>query len=208
MSKKFNAGSRGFTLLEMLTVVVVVGLVLSMMGLEFYGVVSNTLHTRANMDAETMARLAAAKVNKEMRLAAQDTTDNLAQPAIVQPGGATKPTPGPIAEFYRVQQGSLGQAIPICGGTINPGAPCPPFDDVVIQIDPKVPGELDEIVTPVKTGIAETPIVLARNVTGFTVTPNGSQYDLAITITTPSTHCVSNGCSFTINTAVYSGGTG
>src|SRR5579872_274965 len=196
--------NRGFTLVEMLTVLVVLGLVLSMIGLEFYGVVSNTLHTRANMDAESIARLGMSKVSNEMRLAFPDTTDNLALPAVVQPAA----TAGPVADFFKVHQGSLGQPIPVCPAlSLNPGAPCPPYDEVVIQINPKVPGELDEIITPVK-GKTLPAIVLARNVTGFSVTPSGTQYDVEITVTAPSSHCVSNGCSFTLDNAIYVGGLG
>ena len=153
----------------MMTVIIILGLVLSMIGLEFYGVVSNTLHTRANMDAESMARITMSKVSNEMRLAFPDFTDNLPQKAVVQPGGLPA-TPGPIAEFFTVQPGSLVPGAPICGPTHpNANGPCPPFNDVVIQINPKIPGELDETVTP--GSMASDRLFKARKPSNETETP-------------------------------------
>ncbi len=43
--------SEGFTLIEMLVVIGLVGLILTLIGLEFVAVVNHTLHTRAETDA-------------------------------------------------------------------------------------------------------------------------------------------------------------
>ena len=95
-----------------------------------------------------------------------------------------------------------------------PGAPCPPFEQVTIQLDPLRPGVLEEIVAPMTLagpGPAEPPIVLGNNVTSFGVTPpsasSTNRYDLALTVTIgPNSHCVNNLCSFTLNDSVYVGG--
>src|SRR5579864_3461494 len=161
---KSDKSNRGFTLIEMLVVVGVLALILGMIGLEFVGVVSHTLHTRANTDAQAQSRLIMTKVTDEMHAAFPDVTDCPSFPdakcgvpygqlVVVQP--APNSTPGPIAQFYRVHQGALNSPVHQCADT----RPCPPYDEVTILINPLVPGELDEIVAPALGGLATTTVL-------------------------------------------------
>lgn len=203
----------GFTLVEMITVVAIIGLILTLLGLEFVSVVSDTLHTRANTDAESQARLIMSKVETHMRVAYYDyvndptptTPEPVASPLPPAPG--VSPTPVPYVTFYRVSAGGLSGAPATCGIQGTNGVPCPPFELVTIQRNPLNLEELDELITPYLTGVQEPPIVLGTNVTNFAVTPASfNRYDISLTVTEPSTHCASNNCSFTLNDSVYVGG--
>jgi prepilin-type N-terminal cleavage/methylation domain-containing protein len=200
--------ARGFTLIEMLVVVGIFGLILTAIGLEFSGVVSHTLHTRANTDAEGGARIMLTGVSDEMRAAFPDLTDFPLgpPPTVTQP--AVNST-GPVAQFYRVHQGSLGDPIPACAAPNNL-APCPPFDVVTIQIDPLKPGVLEKLAQPVAGGGPSVRTVLGTNVTQFAVTSNGdgTRYSVDITVAAPSSHCRNNACTFTLDNVVYIGGLG
>src|SRR5579864_7930837 len=65
----------GFTLVEMLVSLGIIGLILTLIGLEFVGVVNHTLHTRANTDAESQARLIMSQVSTQLRTAYFDVSD-------------------------------------------------------------------------------------------------------------------------------------
>lgn len=219
MSMRSRRQLRGFSILEMLMVCVILGLVLSMIGYEFVGVVSTALHTRANTDAQAQSRLIMTKVEHEMHAAFPDISDcpsfpdakNCPSPlgtlVVVQP--APKGTPGPVAEFYRVRQGSLNVAIPKCPTTQRP---CPPYDLVTIQLNALVPGELDETVQPATGAGPSSTTVIGNNVSSFTVAPDqlsgSSDYTIDLTVSIPSTHCTSNACDYTLNSVVYVGGLG
>lgn len=204
----------GFTLVEMITVVAVFGLILTLLGLEFVSVVSTTLHTRANTDAESQARIIMSKVETHLRVAYYDYVDNppgspvpVASPLPPLPGASPMPTP--FVTFYRVSAGGLvGSGTPtLCTVQGVSNVPCPPFELVTIQINPLKLGELDELITPVKSGVQEAPIVLGTNVSSFNILPvSTSRYDVSLTVTEPSSHCVNDQCSFTLNDVVYVGG--
>lgn len=201
----------GFTLVEMLVVISVFGLILTLIGLEFVSVVDNTLHTRANTDAESQARIVMGKVTTHMRTAFFDVTD--AVPGSPRPVASPYQTSAPYVTFYRVAKGGLGGPIPPCpaGGIHNGGEPCPPYELVTIQMNALNPGELDEIITSMPGGNAQPPIILGRNVTSFIVTSpttSSTQYNIDLTVSVPSGHCggPTKSCSFTLDNVVYVGG--
>jgi type II secretory pathway pseudopilin PulG len=195
---------RGTTIIELMTVVVIVGLILTLLGFEFVSVVNSTLHSRANTDAESQARVIMSKVETHMRNAYFDYTDFSVNGT---PDPVISPVPGASSGyvlFYRTVPGQLTPATTTCGNN----EPCPQFESVLIEMNPLVPGELDEIDTPQPNGPSKPAIVLGTNVSNFTVTGEANnRYDIAITVSEPSGHCVNQACSFQLNDVVYVGGT-
>jgi prepilin-type N-terminal cleavage/methylation domain-containing protein len=204
--------SRGFTLVEMITVVAILGLILTLLGYEFLSVISDTLRTRANTDAESQARIIMQKIDTHLRVAYYDYVDNpnplVAEPIVSPTPMPVSATPVPYVVFYRVKAGGLANTTPILCPKGYPiaGAPCPPFELVTIQLNPLNPGELDELITELPTMLQEPPIVLGTNVTNFGVTAvSTDEYNITLTVTQPSSpnHCVDNSCSFTIDDNVF-----
>jgi hypothetical protein len=157
------------------------------------------------------------KVSNQLRAAYFDVSDYPNMPAanalpVVSPLPINSPTPVNYVVFYRVAKGGLASIPATCPtGASNFGAPCPPFELVTIQMSATTPGELDEIITPQPGGVPSSPMPMAQNVTGFAVSPisesqQGGQYNISITVTQPSGHCVAGGCSFTLDNVVYVGG--
>lgn len=205
--------SAGFTLIETCVAIAIFGLVLTAIGLEFVSVVDHTLHTRADSDAESQARLIMARVSGHMRTAYFDVTDFPTMPAVkavpvVSPVPLSSPTSS--VTFYRVSKGGLATPVPVCSpGTPNQGSPCPPFELVTIALSTSNPGELDEMIAPqgAGAGAPSSPMPIGNNVTNFGVTAlSNKQYNVTITVSEPSGHCVANACSFTLDNVIYVGG--
>jgi prepilin-type N-terminal cleavage/methylation domain-containing protein len=200
--------SRGFTIIEMLTVVAILGLILSLVSLEFINVVSDTLHTRADTDAEAQARLAMSKISTQMRTGYWDYID-FPNPSPT-PYPVVSPLPNtttlPYVAFYRAVPGDLSAGMPVLGN----GAPNTTFELVTFQMNALQPGELDEVTTVQPNGVASTPMPIAQDVSDFEVTADPTifgKYDVRITVSIPSSHCTSNNCTFTLDSVVYAGGT-
>lgn len=210
----------GFTLVETIVAVSIFGLILTLIGLEFVGVVNHTLHTRADTDAEAQARLVMGRVSTQMRSAYFDWTDFPTQPPISAlpvvsptPGVGATATPANFVAFYRVSKDELASIPGVCpAGAANAGAPCPKYDLVTIQPSTTKPGELDEIVTQMPSGVPSSPMPIGQHVSAFEVTPisessdKGGQYEIRVTVTQPSGQCAGNACSFTLDNIVYVGG--
>jgi prepilin-type N-terminal cleavage/methylation domain-containing protein len=210
-----TAQESGFTLVETIVAVSIVGLILTLVGLEFVGTVNHMLHTRAQTDAESQARVIMSKIDTQMRSAYFDWTDfplpSGSPLAVVSPQPAPSASADYIA-FYRVSAGGMPVPVPTASpGTINAGAPAPPYDLVTIQMSTTKPGELDEIISPPLGGPPSSPIPLGQNVSAFVVTfvnttVSGSRYDVQLTVSEPSGQCVNNACAYTLNDTVYIGG--
>jgi prepilin-type N-terminal cleavage/methylation domain-containing protein len=207
---------RGFTLVEMITVVFILGLILTLLSYEFLSVIDDTLRTRSNTDAESQARVIMQKIETHMRVAYYDYVDMPPGSPIpvVSPLPQGSATPAPYVVFYRVSAGGLANTTPRqCGPGVGnsalTGAPCPPFELVTIQLNPLNPGELDELITDLPSMVQEPPIVLGTNVTSFGVTAiSYDEYNVSLTVTQPSSpnYCANQNCSFTIDDNIYVGG--
>src|ERR1700680_843578 len=122
--------ARGFTLVETLISVAIIGLILLLIGYEFDAIIGHSIHTRSNRDMETSARLAISKVTNRLRTASPWVigTPTPAPPAVAErviinpvPTGAPGTT-GRFLQFYRVPPGSLTNraAIPSPGNEPYP----------------------------------------------------------------------------------------
>lgn len=222
MTQRLRRAARGFTLVEMLTSVAIIGLILVLIGYEFDASLGQLLHTQSNRDLEANARVIMTKTTNHLRTATSNvfgTGD--AHQVIVSPAlGLTGSPPGGVTSnvlsFYRVRPGSLANpaAIPITTG----GVPTPPYDLVTIQVGPL---PLDKDLTPdylIETAVdavsgapvpSEPPLVLGTNVTGFSVTGFGTQdlaqIDISLTVASRSDRCNKN-CSFAMNNSFRVGG--
>ncbi|MBV8460056.1 MAG: prepilin-type N-terminal cleavage/methylation domain-containing protein [Candidatus Eremiobacteraeota bacterium] len=224
---KLSRANRGFTVSELLTATVIIGIILLLIGYEFDHTLEHLLHTRQNRDAESGARLAMSKVTDRLRGAS---------PWVFVPTGGPAPTPDPdlviknpvpvstpgatsnVLQFYRVRPGSL--ANPAAIPTSGPGqAPNPSYDLVTIQRgtnpcnpgcgDPS-PNYLVETAVDAQSGAqSEVPVVLGSNVTNFSVTgtgsPDAAAMDISLTVTATDSRCEPN-CAYTAASSVYVGG--
>src|ERR1700737_1381109 len=106
--------ARGFTLVETLTSVAIIGLILLLIGYEFDAIIGHSIHTRSNRDMETNARIAVSKVTNRLRTASPWVIGTPPPPTpvpgqvIINPVPGVPPgTTGTILQFYRVHPGSL-----------------------------------------------------------------------------------------------------
>jgi prepilin-type N-terminal cleavage/methylation domain-containing protein len=213
---------RGFTLVEMLTSVAIVGLILVLIGYEFDASLNNLLHTRSNRDMESSARLVMSKVTNRLRGASpwafnpSPPPSQLAHEVILSPVPAQSPATSNVLQFYRVHPGSLVTASGIPKDTN--GLPDPPYDIVTIQRTtcPTIgctdlsPNYLVETAVDALTGSqAETPLVLGKDVTSFSVTAKGAispaQVDVSLSVVSSGPRC-DNKCSYTTNSSIWVGG--
>jgi prepilin-type N-terminal cleavage/methylation domain-containing protein len=217
-----KTADRGFTLVETLVSVVIIGLILVLIGYEFDAIIGHSIHTRSDRDMETNARFAINKVTNRLRTASPWVIGSPApavpEQVIVAPVPTGPPgTTGTVLQFYRVHPGSLAdpKAIPTPGGM-----PYPPYDLVTIQrsncpappcADPS-PNYLVETAIDAQTLTAsETPLVLANDVTAFVVTATGdskgesAQIDISLTVKSTSPRCGPK-CAYSTSSSVYVGG--
>lgn len=209
MRRKRQALRRGFTLVEMLTVVAIVGLMLLLIGYELDSTIHGYFHDRSNMDTQAQSRLVMTKVVNRLRgaspweFASAPTPSASGQPhpVILYPVPGPSPAPtGTSLQFYRPHPGSLSLATAI---PTPSNAPDPPYDIVTIQRstcpfvgckDPS-PNYLVETAIDAKSGLqSQQPLVLGTNVTDFTVSAQGKVSPALVTVsitvenTTPGCH--------------------
>lgn len=179
MTMRSGYRSRGFTLVEMLIAMAIMGIVMSFAALEFKDVVFGYLSGESHLSAEQQARVAMAKV------------DDLSRQASVVDGAAPTPpvlqpvrTPGPVLQFTKAED--LGpKSMPTPGnmpkpcydyvtieleqpaGIVNPDPSQQPHT-LVEQTTPYDPTRLD-CVAPNST--PAPPRIIARNVASFVVQP-------------------------------------
>lgn len=218
-----RSSQRGFTLVEMVTSVAIVGLILLLIGYEFDASLSNLIHTRSNRDMESNARIVMTKVTNRLRTASPWVFNPAPPPppagvhqVIMIPVPVT--TPGAtsnVLQFYRVRPGSLANpaAIPTPGNVPNP-----PYDLVTIQrstcptpgCTDTSPNYLVETAVDAQTGAqSEPPLVLGNDVTNFSVTATGNLFpakvDVSLTVVSPGPRCTPV-CSYVANNSIWVGG--
>ena len=215
-----RAGSRGFTVSELVIATAIIGIILLLIGYEFDRSLEHLLHTRQNRDLESGARLTISEVTNSLRTASPlvftatpppDPHEVIVNPVPVLTPGATATS----LTFYRVKPGSL--ANPAAVATAGP-IPNPPIDQVTIQrgVNPCNPGcgdpspnYLVETAVNLQTGVAETPVILGKDITNFSVTATGSsdaaQVDVSVTMTATDSRCEPN-CAYTASGSVFVGG--
>jgi prepilin-type N-terminal cleavage/methylation domain-containing protein len=220
MSSKRNS-SRGFTLVEMLTSVAIVGLILVLIGYEFDASLSNLIHTRSNRDMEANARIVMSKVTNRLRTASPwvfnpGTPSGGVDQVIVLPVPTASPTASNVLQFYRVRPGTLANPGPI---PTPLGVPNPPYDLVTIQratcpttgcLDPSPNYLVETAVDSLTLTQSEEPIVLGKDVTNFSVlapgNPNATEVDISLTVLSPSSQRCDPKCSYTTNSSIWVGG--
>jgi len=169
---KHHRSQRGFSLVEMIVAMAVLGIVMSFAALEFKYVVYAHLFDESHLSVEQQARVTMAKIDVLSHQASVIDlgTDviNSPPPAIIHPDA----TPGSTLEFTQVA--SLD---PAALPTPN-GYPQPCYNKVQIYLDDQNasggPGRLLERVDPYAApcpgyNYADMPRLIARNVQNFTV---------------------------------------
>lgn len=162
---------RGFTIVELLISMTIMGIVLALAVVEFAMVFNHNSLMTANLTADQNARIAMAKVTNELRQAMPDLTDSTSGTVMVtptQPPPSTAPTAVTFVQFYRVHNGT--------GGLVNPiptdanGNPTPCYDLVTLNYDPAlqtITRTVSLVVNSICTIASSNTNVLARNVTAF-----------------------------------------
>jgi prepilin-type N-terminal cleavage/methylation domain-containing protein len=165
---------RGFTIVELLISMTILGLVLGLAIIEFAMVFNHNNLMNANLTADQNARIAMAKVTNELRQAMPDITDSSTGTIVVTPTApppSTAPAPVTTVSFYRVHNGAGGLVTPV--PTSAAGDPTPCYDLVTLTYDP-VAKTISKTVTLQTNAICTTAstatTVLARNIVGFGVT--------------------------------------
>ncbi len=176
-----NERARGFTVVEMLTSMLIMGLVLALAIVEFAMVFNHNNLMNANLSADQNARIAMARVTNELRQAMPDVTDFGSTSAVVlnppTPAPSTAPTTAQSVEFYRVHNGPGGLVSPI--PTNAAGDPIPCYDDVTLAYNTAAHTITRTIVSPVVADpncptVTTTTDVIAYNIAGFTVSAESS----------------------------------
>jgi len=170
-------GLRGFTIVEMLISMAIMGLVLALAVVEFAMVFNHNSLTTANISAESNARISMAKVTNELRQAMPDVTDfNAPYPIVVSPptpAASTAPTSSQSVEFYVVHNGPNGLTTPPAPMPVDSfGDPIPCYDEITLTYDPvgKTITKTDALVTNTNCPTAATTTnVIAYNIVGFSV---------------------------------------
>jgi len=211
-----RAFARGFTLVELMTSVFILGLMLLLIGYEFDHTISHLLHTQSNVDVESNARTTMVKIVNGLKAATPDVQVDPTH-VIISPV-----VPGPVAilKYLRVHQGSLDNISTI---QFKGGVPAPPFDIVTVQCktgcSPTTPDQLEETVADdLSPNTILSKRTLGHDVTGFSVLNNGGRDfgELTITLTVAhpwdaktaqySTARCNPTCQYTVATEVWVGG--
>ena len=178
--------ARGFTLIEMLTAMFVLGVVLTMTVTEFSYAIANFRWTNSHLDAETQARVAMARINDLMKMGTPNILDNTcitdelkctviekAAPLINSTDGNTS------ISFYEVTNNTAD------GGHLSPsmnhdasGDPEPTYNVVTVLYQPP---DLVECTTsvaafeanPTQPCLNVSVQTIAFDVTAFGITPLG-----------------------------------
>ncbi len=169
--------TRGFTTVELLISMAIMGIVLALAVMEFAMVFNHNNLTNANLTAEQNARIAMAKVSNEFRQAMPNETDYTTPPypMVVTPTGPpVNVTAAPVTtvQYWKVHNGPGGLASPV--PTNNFGEPVPCYDLVTLSWDPvaQTITRTATLQTNANCSVASTVTdILAYHVTNFSVQP-------------------------------------
>ncbi len=171
---------RGFTVVEMLISMTIMGLVLALAVVEFAMVFNHNNLTTANITAESNARISMAKVTNELRQAMPDITDFSGNYPIVTrppvPAPSTAPVASQTVSFYRVHNGPGGLTTPV--PVDSAGDPIPCYDLVTLTYDPVAKTISREVQLKNNANCptaSDVTNVIAYNIVGFEVEALSSQ---------------------------------
>ncbi|HEY5094277.1 MAG TPA: prepilin-type N-terminal cleavage/methylation domain-containing protein [Candidatus Eremiobacteraceae bacterium] len=180
--------ARGFTLIELMVAMSILGLVMTLAVAEFTQAWKHYSKTTVDITGETQARAAMALVTQSLRQAAMPAgtaaISPVSSPDCIAAGGCTNPYPtaAPTTglQFEMVDDPSITSADP---NQLH-------YGNDVIGLNPAIPGvngsDLIETVTDVSTGTVKIVRTLAKNVTVFTVAATSSgSYNVTIQVSPP-----------------------
>jgi prepilin-type N-terminal cleavage/methylation domain-containing protein len=169
-----RAEKRGFTVVEMLISMTIMGLVLALAVVEFAMVFNHNNLTSANITAESNARISMAKVTNELRQAMPDITDFSANYPIVVNPPTPAPSSAPVAsqmvQFYRVANVAGGLQTPLPLDTNGNPVPC--YDLETLTYDPvakTITKDVKLITNSNCSTASDVSNVIAYNIIGFSV---------------------------------------
>ena len=191
--------AQGFTLVEMMVAMAIMGIVMTLAALEFKYVVYGYLFNESHLTAEQQARVAMAKVtNVAHQASVPDSSPN--PQASSTPVAILEPLSTPGARLAFTQVASLNPSdMPVVNGD-----PVPCYNVVQLYVDsfagvPSV-GKLWEQVDPLLGSdcagfdYSHMPLLLSRNIQRFMVEPiqNGQGYRVDLTIYDGEDHAIDN----------------
>jgi prepilin-type N-terminal cleavage/methylation domain-containing protein len=168
--------TRGFTVIELMISMAIMGLVLALAIVEFVMVFNHNSLMTADLSADQNGRIVMAKVANELREGMPDVTD-FTTPATPPPivSNPTPPAgaPSQTISFWRVHSGTGGLDDPIAIPTDAFGNPTPCYDQVSLVYDPAA-HTITRTVTLKTNAKCPTPStttnIIASNVSSFGAT--------------------------------------
>jgi prepilin-type N-terminal cleavage/methylation domain-containing protein len=186
-----RAKTRGFTIVEMMISMSIMGLVLALAIIEFVMVFNHNSLMTADLSADQNGRIVMARVTNELREGMPDVTDytglNTPPPIVSNPTPAASAAPVQSITFWRVHSGSGGLDDPVAIPTDPNGNPAPCYDQVTLTYDPAA-HTITKTVT-LKTNVncatpQTTTNIVASNVSSFQATaPSTNLIDIDLQTT-------------------------
>ena len=176
-----RAKTRGFTLVEMLISLTIMGIVLGLAIVEFVMVFNHNSLMTADLTADQNGRIVMSKVTNELREGMPDVTDFTTPatppPIVSEPTPAASAAPVQTISFWRVHSGAGGLDDPVAIPTDANGNPAPCYDQVTLTYDP-VGHTITRTVTLKTNANCATPQtttnIIASNVSSFNATASSA----------------------------------
>jgi prepilin-type N-terminal cleavage/methylation domain-containing protein len=186
-----RAKTRGFTIVELMISMSIMGLVLALAIVEFVMVFNHNSLMTADLSADQNGRIVMARVANEVREGMPDVTDyaspSTPPPIISQPTPAASAAPVQTISFWRVHSGSGGLDDPIAIPTDAFGNPAPCYDQVSLVYDPAAHTITRTVTLKTNTHCptpSTTTNVIASNVSSFQATaPSTNLIDIDLQTT-------------------------
>jgi prepilin-type N-terminal cleavage/methylation domain-containing protein len=178
--------ARGFTLIEMLTAMFVLGVVLTLTVSEFTYAIANFRWTNAHLDAETQARVAMARINDLMKMGTPDILNSNCikdelKCSVIEPAAPLQnSTDGNSSiSFYEVTNSTADAGHLSPSMTVDAsGNPLPTYDVVTVLYQPPDLIECTTTVAAFEANPSQPCLnvgvqTIAYDVTAFGITPLG-----------------------------------